>query len=59
MILAFILIVLYVNLIRFQELTCNTSMWRLKEYFNTPTYIYNFTLLLIWVEVWILKITTI
>lgn len=55
--IAFIFILYYVNLIRFQELKENTSMFKFKQYLNFQTYAYNFTILLIWIGFYIIKIT--
>lgn len=57
MTLAFILIVLYVNFVRYTELTSCTTIFRVKEYFkNDVTIIYNITLIMIWIGVFLLKI---
>lgn len=56
MILAFILIVIYVNFVRYEELISYTSMFRLKDYLrNHLTIIYNLTIITIWIGVYILK----
>lgn len=57
MTLALILILLYVNIIRFQELQCYTTMFRIKEYFNIPTFLYNITIIGIWIGVCLIKLT--